>query len=133
MSRRYYLAPIIGAGTMEDPYRAKVTAYHVNHSAVIPTGADGHPTSAWALCVVEAPDHTALIADSELDALPPLTIDENLSRLSVGARAVLLDKLTTLGIDITGIDQDTTFRTVLRRLGQHLDAKFHEDRMSVSP
>lgn len=64
--RRYYLAPVIGAGTEDDPYRPKVALYPVAWTAQIASGAEGRPLQSQAIVEVDADDFAALDADPEL-------------------------------------------------------------------
>lgn len=66
MTRRFYLCPIIGAGTEDDPYRPKVAEYPVSWTAQIVSGADGRPAQAMVIAEVETDDHSALLADADL-------------------------------------------------------------------
>jgi hypothetical protein len=66
MSKRYYLGPIIGDGTEENPFRPKVALYSVQWSCPIASLENGHPAQMRAISEVEADDHSALLADPEL-------------------------------------------------------------------
>jgi hypothetical protein len=132
MSRRYYLAPIIGSGTLADPYRARVDVHVKNWSALIPSKPDGTPLFAWALCAVNAADHSALDADSLLDKLPQIDLDRTLADLTAGQRAALASRLQALGVDTSGVSASTTLRQVLRRIGQTLVGDFDEDHFGAA-
>jgi hypothetical protein len=132
MSRRYYLAPIVGSGTMADPYRARVDLHSKNWSAVIPSKPDGTPRFAWALCIVAAADHSALEADALLDKLPNIDLDRTLADLSAAQRTALATRLQALGVDTSGVSASTTMRQVLRRVGQTLAADFDEGQFGVA-
>ena len=129
--RRYYLAPIIGDGqSTETVYRVQLP--RVNHSAVIPSNAaTGAPLFSWALCVVEAPDHGAMLADAALTALPNLGLDQALDQISTSQRNALFAALDGKGINRVGLTQASTMRDVLRRIGRYLEAAFDESRNTV--
>lgn len=66
MVKRFYLCPIIGIGTEEDPFRPKVANYAVQWSCPIASGEDGRPLQMMTIAEVVADDHTALLGDPEL-------------------------------------------------------------------
>ncbi len=66
MSTRYYLCPLIGDGTEDNPYRPKVALYSVQWQSSIATGVDGVPAQALVIAEVQAEDHSMLLADTEL-------------------------------------------------------------------
>jgi hypothetical protein len=133
MSKRYYLAPVVGDGTEHNPYRLAVVDYGVNHSAVIPTDpTTGAPLRAFGLAIVAAPDHAALLADGTIDALPLLDLDAPLSDLSSAVRTAIRNRLAARGIDVTDIPNSAVFRLLVRRIGRFLDAQFDERSHDVS-
>jgi hypothetical protein len=77
LSKSYYIAPLIGTGTLFDPYRADapsegLTGWH----AIIPTDEDpesltyGMPVYDWCLIEVDAVDHQGVTAREGWIALP---------------------------------------------------------------
>jgi hypothetical protein len=129
--KRFYLSPIIGTGTDDDPYRTKLSDYGVNHVAVIPNGADGRPLFNRALCIVASADHTQLVADGAIDRFPDLSLDAQMSSLTNAERTRIRNFLTNRNIAITFTNTDT-YRSVLRKIGRHFDARFDENRFDVS-
>lgn len=124
MTMRYYICPVVGSGKRDDPYRAKAADHGLPHVAVIPSLPDGSPEHAWCLSTVDATDHTPLLSDAELTALPELKhADAWLSARSED-REVVMTKAASLGITIAS-DQD--FGRVLRQIGLKLDPGFDEN------
>jgi hypothetical protein len=125
--KRYYLCPVI---TEQDPDLGTVRRLKlpigINHSAVIVDGVN------WGLAIVAAANHTALVNDSQLDKLPQITMDATLATLTNQQRNTLLNRLTALGVNVSGITTSTPFWEVLRRIGQHLDPNFYEFSFDVS-
>lgn len=131
--RRYYLSQIIGTGTEDDPYRPKIADLRVNHVAVIPSDpVTGKPKFAWALVIVNTANHTALLSDGQIEALPDLSLDAKLNSLSAAVRNALISRLTAKGISTTGVNVNTTYRDVVRRVGQFLRATFSENNFDVA-
>ena len=130
--RRYYISPIIGTGTEEDPFRPKLADKGKPWVAIIPSKPDGTPLLPWALCLVNALDHTPVTGDATIDALPDITLDSQLSVLATNVRNLVINKLTQRGIDMTGINATSTFRQVLERIGRFGEAAFSTDRFDVS-
>lgn len=130
--RRYYISPIIGTGTEEDPYRPKLADGGKPWVAIIPSKSDGTPSFPWALCLVNALDHTGILGDSNNDGLPDITLDSQLSVLPANQRNQLINRLNQRGIDMTGINATSTFRQLLERVGKQLDVAFRVDRFDVS-
>ena len=122
MSTRYYLAPIIGDGSDENLFRAKVMDYPINgHSAQIPSDPKtGKPVSTWALVMVEADDHGPLLADPELDALPDLKGADTFDS-KPGTKDDLVAKLAAKGVDTATIADTTIFAYVLFLIRNHLE------------
>lgn len=131
--KRYYLAPIVGNGSRENPYRAKVQDYGVTHVAVVPTDPlTGIPLFSWALVLVSAPNHSTLLTDLDLTALPDFPLDAVLSALQAGVRNAMLTALANRGVDIGPINTNWGYRQVIRHVGQHLDGNFSENNFDVS-
>ena len=69
MLTRRYSCPVIGRGTDDDPYRPVVADMGVGWTADIVTGEYGRPTQARCIVEVTAADHSALLADSEIEVV----------------------------------------------------------------
>jgi hypothetical protein len=126
--KRFYLTPVIGTGTIDDPYRAAVrdaSGQGASTVAVIPTDANGVPTFPYALCLISAPDHTVYDSVGNTDRFPDLTLDSQLSVLTNQQRNALLNFLSKRGIETNGINNNTTFGEVVTLVGQHLDTNFN--------
>jgi hypothetical protein len=119
--RRFYVAPIVGTGTQDDPYRANVHGH--NHSAVIPSDERGHPLHSVALVLVSAEDHAQLEGDPAILAVADVTeLDTLVENLPPDRRAQLATVSARYAVAPEGL-----VREVVRRLGQTLQPDFHED------
>lgn len=131
MSKRFYITKIIGTGDETDPYRPKVADYGVNWVGSIPSNPDGTPKFGFAFVIAATQDHTALLADPQIKGVPELSMDAQLSTLRKAVRDKLIAYFDEEGIDKTGLNQNSTMRQVIRRIGQHLEATFDENRFDV--
>lgn len=129
--KRWYISPIVGTGTDDDPYRAKVgsAAQIKGHSAVIPTDAQGVPLFNFALVIVNADDHSLLTSDSDNDVLPNRAFNGTLSKPE---RALIKAALTRRGLPTKWVDNVATFGELLRTMGRFLDAQFDERHTRVA-
>lgn len=128
--RRYYLARIVGSGTQGDPYRAKAANYGVNHVASVPTDAiTGAPLKGYALLLVDAADHAALLGDADLDALPNVALTKALTKAQ--RDAIVQQASSRLGLTIT-LGSGATLGDAVTAIGQALDgAHFTVERFGV--
>ncbi len=133
MSKRYYLAPVVGDGSEENAYRLKVADYGVNHTAVIASDpTTGRPVVPWGLAIVATPNHLPLLQDSTLDAAPDVAFDTKWTAIRTKTRAEFATRLQARGIDTSFLSSVDGFRDVIRHLGQVLDTNFAEDNFDVA-
>lgn len=124
---------MVGNGTEESPYRPKVADYpKINWSAVVSHNPDGTLKFPWAFVIVKAIDHTALLADNQIKALPDISLDLTVGDLPAGVRNALNTALTNFGIDTSPVKLSTTIRQVLRYLGRKHVLDFDENRFDVA-
>lgn len=128
MEQRYYISDIVGDGSEMNPYRVAISGIPgVATTAIIPSSPDGKPLYTWALVSVRANDHAAIRSHPSAYALPVFPLDGKASGIGQGLGNALQNFMAAKGvaIDLTGI---TPYRDVIRKIGQHLDASFSEDR-----
>lgn len=132
--KQYYLSPIVGSGTRANPYRAKLSGTAgASYAAVIPSDpSTGAPKFAWALCIVEAPDHTQLRADAALGPLPVFSPDSRLNGMPAADRVALESVLVRFLGAMTLLNGNPIYREVVRGIGQVLEATFVETSLDVS-
>lgn len=80
MAKRYYVCPIIGTGTEDDPYRAATADDGVRHSAEIPTDAVGKPLTARCVVTADETDDAAIMARRTVER----AVDRDAARAAVG-------------------------------------------------
>lgn len=139
---RLYWSPIVGMGTIDDPYRASMEdkAGVRKTSSVIPGTATGKPRYAHALVLVAADDWTGVEADSEqvllgefasgkrfIERVAGVTVG-NLSSARRTAWAIVLDGMGAVTSDITAA---TPLSTSLDRLLYQMDPLLKAEGMNV--
>jgi hypothetical protein len=118
--RRWYLAPIVGRGTTDDPFHAETLGH--GGSALIPSRADGHPRHAHALVLVSSTQHADLEADPGILPLADLSdLDTDVSDLPAEKRAWLI-----AAAESRGVSSDGLAREIVRRIGELLEPTFDE-------
>lgn len=132
--KRYYISPLIGSGTRADPYRVAIASYpNIAYSSIIPTDpVTGAPTATWAICIVDAADHTALLADSSLFSFPNATPDTQISTLSNQERNRMRNGLSQFGLDPNLVNQSNTMRDLVNSLGKLLEPTFDPDKFNAT-
>lgn len=116
MSKRWYVAPIIGTGTEDDPWRLDLPGRFRDTWIMPPPKVDGSPRFGFGVALVAAADHAALETQATTDNLP-----ENLdATLGLVARNAIKTKLEARGIDSSAVVAGITWRQVLRVIGRHV-------------
>lgn len=111
---RVYACPIIGTGTGDDSYRAKVIDLlpaGTPTSACIATGADGIPTRNWTVVWVNAATYSAVDADTQCVRLDGAALDGLIP-------TAIQNKLIARGVATTDDLAGKTLRQLLRWLVQ---------------
>lgn len=132
MAKRYYISPIVGDGSIDNPYRPKVADHGVAWSGAIPTGPDGKPLKPWALVIVAAKNHAALIADPDIDDLPDFPLDGKVSSVHTATKNAMKAKMEKRGIATGFVDGTDGYREVIRGIGKLLDPTFDENNFDVA-
>lgn len=132
MAKRYYISPIIGDGSENNPYRPKVADHGVAWSGAIPSGPDGKPTSSWALVIVAAKNHAAIIADKDIDDLPEFPLDGKVSAIQTQTKNAMKSKMEKRGISTAFVDGTDGYREVIRGIGRQLEPTFDENNFDVA-
>ena len=128
MAKRYCLAEYTNVpGPMgQQSWAPAVAKYPVRWSAV--HAPDPRAAGAWALCVVEGADLSALLADPLVDALPDFIFDAKLSAMGNQARNQLSQFLNKRGLDASQITaQADAYRDVIRSVGRDRLGAFNEN------
>ncbi len=117
--KRYAICPMIGDGTEDNPFRAKVPA-GLNHVAVIPSNPGEPPRWPWALVEVSGSDLSALDADAEVDAFPSVPADTLLSSLPKTVQRRIEQALQRRGVVFT-FAPSSTVGDLIDAIGTYLD------------
>lgn len=118
---RYYLSPIIGSGTEADPYRPQVADYVKDWWGTFQSDANGHPAQPWCLVLVNAEDHSKLLADDNFDPLPNLPMHMPLTLASAQSRSRVEAAAARRGIDLSRVE---TMAEMVSAAGRSLDPTF---------
>ncbi len=78
----------------------------------------------WCMVVLQAADHTALLADPDSAALPDFSLDAKLSALSVSAKQSITNALSKFSISGASTKNTDSYRTTIESIGRKLDATF---------
>jgi hypothetical protein len=128
--KRYAISPVIGDGTEESPYRAKVPV-GLNYVSFIPAKEDGTPRWPWALVEVAGIILTAIDNDPEIDAFPSMTMDILLTSLSNNIQRRIDEILVRRGVNAV-FDPSTTVADLINIIGKHLDVNFSWEQTFVT-
>ena len=145
-ARRYYICKVIGDGQtlatarrpavadIIDPSTAKAA---FNTTSVFATN-KGVLTFPWALCISNPLPASAAVADSlvsvspDIDVLPVASLDALVSSIASATLNTIKNKMTARGINVTAVFAGvTTYRQVIRALGQIHNASFDENLFTV--
>lgn len=145
MPAKYYISPIIGNGSEDNPFRAKISDYPgVSCSSIIPSKPDGTPRFTWTLVYVSGLDFSALDADLEIKdvfekfasgvsfgEIQVFLKSKTVGDLAVTKRSAVQTYLTALGVDLTGVTLSTQLWDVVKRVKNHLDPNGQLDDLRV--
>lgn len=124
MSKRYYISDVIGDGSMDSPYRAKIQDGVINGIQSVITGKpDGSPLFSWVLCIVDADNHGILVPMTGVDQLPDILGNINALDLSVPARASIDNAISRVSAGVTISDQ-MSYDDIISDLGKALNSTF---------
>lgn len=132
MARRYYICKVLDSVSPDGRYvRLKLGDLGVDHSAVIGFDAAGDPRP-YGIAIVSAPDHTALLADADMDALPDVSLDVAWTAVPLAVRNTIRTRLQARGFSVAEIVAGRTYRQILRFLMRQLDSTADENAFDVS-
>lgn len=120
MAKKYYLSPVVGTGSEDDPVRLKVADYYGNHTAVL-------SSSGWGIALVSDHDHSASLGDPDVHPFPDVPLDTLISDLPAETVARIDAFLVGYGISTAG----ATLRSVLVDFSTLMDGNFELSRFGV--
>lgn len=132
MAKRYYVAEIIGDGSMDNPYRPAVEDYGVAWAGAIETDVAGKPIHRDCLVLVSTDNHAQLRADSRIDAMPDFALDGKMSAINNVVKTAMINALRRRGIDVSGLTNTDGYREALQQIGMQRSAAFDIDKLDVS-
>lgn len=134
MAKRYYLSTLIGDGSYENQFRSVPYDYGLNHTTEFPPQdmTTGRYSRNQCLVIVDAVNHTSLLADLRMNAMPDFPLDGKLSAMRSATLSALNNAAAARGYAVTWGSADA-YRDVVRSLGKQLNPNFSEDNFDVSP
>lgn len=111
MAKRFYVLPKVGAGTHDDPFRAK----YISELGVQSAATDfGREDSMLVGAEVTGAQHTTLTANTDVISIPA-ALDDN---ISAAALATVQSKVEGLKIPANHLTTAQTYRDVVRLCGK---------------
>lgn len=140
---RFMISPVIGLGTLPNPYRAAVQdVQNVNTSAVIPTFTSGEtigqPKFRFALCLCATPSIPAIQSVSNALVFPDYNLDARMDGMEAQTRADFVQSvqaydLNGQGLHFVATHQDSdSYRQVITALGKQLEPTFEVNQLIVA-
>lgn len=136
MAKRYCVCPVIGTGTILDPYRAAVSDVAAAVS-LIPSKPDGSPRYGFAFCLVSTDNLAAVLAVTNGYVLPDYPLDGRMDGMEAVARAGLVQSVEAYDLDGQGLNPDAThadadgYRDVLTRIARTWEPAFSINNFDV--
>lgn len=130
MTRRYYLSRVdlVPDGESGDMMtKLKASDYGQVLASNIKLNQDGTLAFPWALCVVEAKNHAALLADPDIMGFPVYALDAKVSAMHGPTKTAMVNALAARGINTAFIGSADGFREVIRTLGRMHNPAFDEN------
>ena len=124
----YYLSRLVPVGLGVGPQVTIYQSLGVSMAHTIPSAA---VLNDWALSIVSALDHTPILADARIIALPVFPFDVKVSSMNRATRDQMVAGLASFGIDTSFVASADGFREVIRTLGLSRDPAFHENNFDV--
>lgn len=124
MSKRYYLADIIGDGTDEGgDFRAATSDYPVGTTGEMPANpTTGKPLNTWMLIEVFVGDVAVLAGDPRIDPLPDVPLSAPLAQIDPAQLSSMRVVLTRRGIGAGIVDTALAFGDVLAGIALRANA-----------
>lgn len=132
MAKRYGIFPIIGDGTIDDPYRSAASdVAGVNMQSAIPTDQQGAPVWNFAYTICGTLNLTALKQVTNSFVFPEYPLDGELSGMESGIRTAMKQSVEAYDMDGQGhhlsvdlSDLSASYRGVLLSIYQQIDPLF---------
>lgn len=130
--KRYCISPVIGSGTIHDPFRAAVAdVSHTNTNSVIPTNQSGQPVYNFALSIVGTANLAGVLAVTNGYVFPDYPLDGEMGGMEAQTRTDFEQSVEAFNLDGNGLHFDAghqsaeNYRAVLNRLGQQIEPAFN--------
>jgi hypothetical protein len=129
--KRYYVSPM--AWIDHHGWAPKVATFEGVDAWSAQMPPDPSATGAMAFVVVEAKDHTKILADTAIKPLPEFSFDSRLAMLSSDGSKQLNEAVTAIGLNPVAVRvQSNDYRDVIRKIGQVNTPSFSENNFDAS-
>ena len=122
---RYYISPIVGSGTEEDPFRPlaiDLPSYpHHTYATdwLIIHDSTRHP---YALVTVASPNHRPLLKNEELGILPDIPLDTSIYDFTPEEADMISNTLLKFDMDFEAVlDEAKTYGEILLQMANFID------------
>jgi hypothetical protein len=120
----YYICPVIGTGTRDDPYRPAIADVATAWAALIPTLTVGTPAQTWSLVQATVPANASL--PPSVIALPDVNPSMPISLLSADQQSAIQQALQVANVTVSA---SATVGDVIVALGRRLVPSFDLGRL----
>lgn len=113
---RYYISPVTGTGTDEDPLRPQVISipdYPKYTYATAWAGVYDERNYPYVLVAVASANHKQLMRDPRLGAFPEVPMDMMYYQMGTENQAMFEDVFTRFGLDLSRLTWDATYHDIL--------------------
>ena len=129
--KRYYVSPM--AWIDHHGWAPKVATFEGVDAWSAQMPPDPSATGAMAFVVVEAKDHTKILADSTIKPLPEFSFDSRLTALSTDGSTMLNAAITAIGLSSVAVRaKSNDYRDVVRTIGKTNNPAFDENNFDAS-
>lgn len=125
MSKRYYLSNVeTYSGEDGSIVRKAVVSEYADYTAEI--------LGDQALCIVAAGNHSLLLSDPRIDALPIFPLDGKINAMQAASKNAMISNLNVRGYATGFISSADGYRDVIRGVGKSINPNFDENNFDIS-
>lgn len=125
---RYYLVPVAGDGSGENPYRPALPEGVTSWATLLPCDERGTPKQAWSVCLVDG-DHDALAKDSSVIQFLP--VDAAMSAIPASQRTAYQNAIRQTGYDVPISWQRDTAADVVDKMAVFAEPSWKRGGMAI--
>ena len=116
---RYYLSPIIGTGTEQDPFRPAIgdfpnathKTFAFGYAAIVPSY-----VPSWTFVLVASTNHNPLIHQPDFGPLPDIPLETSVQDMQASDREMIQETLSRFELDPAILDAAATYLDVIQAI-----------------